>query len=88
MGKIFENQQLAIGNWQLAKANPRNICNLLLIGIGSGIGWPLGGPSVAQGPPKRQARVAHASNGGSTLFATKVEKWGVGEQNLTTDKHG
>ena len=25
--------------------------------IGSGIGWPLGGPSVAQGPPKRHAWV-------------------------------
>jgi hypothetical protein len=27
------------------------------IGIGSGFGWPKGGPSMAQGPPKRGARV-------------------------------
>jgi hypothetical protein len=27
------------------------------IGIGIGIGWPLGGPSVAQEPPKRDARI-------------------------------
>ena len=38
-------------------------------------GWPLGGPSVAQGPPKRGAREAQASiECKSALFATKDEK--------------
>ena len=40
-------------------------------GIGFGFGWPLGGPSVAQGRPKRR-------NGISALFAMKVKKQGVG----------
>jgi hypothetical protein len=48
---------------------------------GFGIGWPLGGPSVAQGPPKRGAREAQASIQESALVATKVEKWRVGDWN-------
>jgi len=79
--KANSNWQLAaISNWQLAKTNPRNLktkapdCDPLPIGIGLGIGWPLGDPSVAQGPPKRDASEALASNGESVLFATKVGK--------------
>ena len=45
---------------------------LCLLGIGIGLGWPLGGPSVAQGPPKRRAREAQGSNCGSALFATRL----------------
>jgi hypothetical protein len=33
-----------------------------------GIGWPLGGPSVAQGPPKRRARITLGLNGGRVII--------------------
>jgi hypothetical protein len=55
---------------------------LCLLGIGIGFGWTLGGPSVAQGPPKRHARVTQASIGATALFATKVEKMGGGDKKL------
>jgi hypothetical protein len=45
------------------------------------LGLGLGGPSVAQGPPKRGAREAQASIQESALVATKVEKWRVGDWN-------
>jgi hypothetical protein len=52
-------------------------------GIGFGIGWPLGGPSVAQGPPKRHAREAQASNGVSAFVCNeRCRKAGVGAKNL------
>jgi hypothetical protein len=34
-----------------------SLCDPLPVGIGFGIGSPLGHPSVTQGPPKRHARV-------------------------------
>jgi len=37
---------------------------------------------VTQGPPKRHARVAQASNSGSALFATKVKKGAGGIEEL------
>jgi hypothetical protein len=69
---VFDN--LALSSQQSAKT----VCDPLPIGIGFGIAWPLGGPSVAQGPPKRDAREAQASNGESALFAIKVGKGRVG----------
>jgi hypothetical protein len=47
------------------------------------LGWRLGGPSVAQGPPKRLARVALGRNLISALFATRVQKWGAGGVGFT-----
>ncbi len=44
------------------------------IGIGSGIAWPLGGPSVAQGPPKRRPREAQASIWGNLFVCNKNKK--------------
>jgi hypothetical protein len=38
------------------------VATLCLIGIGSGLGWPLGGPWATQGPPKRGARATRALN--------------------------
>ncbi len=49
-------------------------------GIGSGFGWPLGGPSVAQGPPKRRPREAQASIWGSVFVCNENKKmagWGL-----------
>jgi hypothetical protein len=62
---------------------PKGFATLCLLGIGFGFGfgWTLGGPSVAQGPPKRHARVTQASIGATALFATKVEKMGAGARN-------
>jgi glycerol kinase len=56
-------------------------------GIGSGFGWPLGGPSVAQGPPKRDARASQASIRVSTFVCNEsVKNAGVGAR-VQTDKH-
>jgi len=48
------------------------------VGFGIGIGWPLGHPRATQASPKGHAREAQASIDESLLFATRVEKWGVG----------
>jgi len=48
------------------------------------LGLGLGGPRVAQGPPKRGAREAQAWIQGSALLATKAEKMaGVGVAAVT-----
>ena len=43
-------------------------------GVGIGSGWPLGGPSVAQGPPKRRPREAQASIWGSVFVCNENKK--------------
>jgi hypothetical protein len=63
---IFDKSRLlAPSCWLLAKAKYFTVTarayDPLPVGIGSGIGWPLGGPSVAQGPPKRDARETQGS---------------------------
>jgi hypothetical protein len=91
MWKIFDNSPFAY--WLLAFGQKTNrvrgepwalsLCDLLLLGIG--FGWPLGGPSVAQEPPKRHARIAQAWICGSALFATEMEKGWAG-QNLSGNR--
>jgi hypothetical protein len=56
------------------------VATLCLFGIG--FGWPLGGPSVAQGPPKRRARDAHGWIGAIALFATRAKKWRWGLEEI------
>jgi hypothetical protein len=65
-GKVFENSAF---NGQHFSVQP---CLAALCGLGLGLG--LGGPSVAQGPPKRDARETQALMRVSVLFATKVSK--------------
>jgi hypothetical protein len=50
--------------------------------IGFGIGWPLGGPSVAQGPPKRLARARLGSIRTKSLFATETRKMAAGWEEI------
>jgi hypothetical protein len=80
--RLFENEQLAISNWQLAKANPAKFATFCRLGLGLGLGlghpwvtqaWPKGHPSVTQGRPKGRFRKV-------LLFATKVEKGGGGRK--------
>src|SRR5579859_4127116 len=47
-------------------------------GIGFGIGWPKGGPSVAQGPPKRRPREAQATIWGNVFVCNKNKKMAGG----------
>jgi hypothetical protein len=54
-------------------------CDPLPTGIG--FGWPLGGPSVAQGPPKRDAREAQAWIHAKPFVCNKqreIAGWGCG----------
>jgi len=55
-------------------------CDPLPIRIGFGSGWPLGHPSVTQGPRKRSARVCQGSIGGSTFLCNKTVKKGLGRR--------
>ena len=48
------------------------------VGTGFGIGWPLGGPSVAQGPPKGHARATQASIRVSVFVCNESAKSWVG----------
>ena len=58
------------------------ICDPLpIIGLGIGFGSPLGRAWVTQASRLGHAWVTLGSNGTSALFATKVEKRGVGEAN-------
>jgi hypothetical protein len=51
-----------------------SLATLCPIGIGFGIGSPLGHPSVSQGSPMRHARVSQASNRGSIFACNKAWK--------------
>jgi hypothetical protein len=84
--KIFDNS--AFGYWLLAFGQKSNsmrgegrcfhFATLCLLGIGFGIGWRLGHPSVTQGSRKGNPSAMQGSILISALFATEVEKWGVG----------
>ena len=50
----------------------------LCLWTGFGIGWSLGGPRVAQGPPKRGARAIHGSILLSAFICNKGGKRRVG----------
>ncbi len=64
------------------------LCDPLPTGIGSGFGWPLGGPSVAQGPPKRHARATQGSiDGLAFVFNKSWKKAGWGAKRSRKDKH-
>jgi hypothetical protein len=66
-------------NWVDIGGRGRVRCDPLPTGIG--FGWPLGGPSVAQGPPKRDAREAQAWIHAKPFVCNKqreIAGWGCG----------
>jgi hypothetical protein len=70
-----------VGDWKAAATGNRCVlcfgrfCDPLPIpGVGIGSGWPLGGPSVAQGPPRRRPREAQASIWGSVFVCNENKK--------------
>jgi hypothetical protein len=70
-------KQTAVGNWQLAKVEVATLCRY--VGIGFGIGWPLGHPRATQASPKGHARVTQASIGKKSFVCNKSWKkagWG------------
>jgi hypothetical protein len=77
-------KQTAVGNWQLAKVEVATLCRY--VGIGFGIGWPLGHPRATQGPPKghpsvtQGPRKGHPSVDWQKVFCLqqKLEKGRVG----------
>ena len=76
---LFENlaarmRYLVPGIWYLGKRYDP-------LPAGIGFGWPLGGPSVAQGPPKRDAREAQAWIHAKPFVCNKqreIAGWGCG----------
>jgi hypothetical protein len=79
---------LAIGSKLLARKSNSvrgeawcfHFATLCLLGIGFGIGSPLGHPSVTQGPRKGHPSAMQGLIWISGLFATEMEKQGVGPQ--------
>jgi hypothetical protein len=84
LSKCFEILVGSHGGGARIAVIARNLgCDPLPIGIGAGIGWPLGGPSVAQGPPKRHARaIPRVDLRKSLCLQQKLKKAGWGGEEI------